>query len=336
MADMREDPEVTALNQRLIADPRHMPSLLAMAELKARHGDDRAAQSFYQTALNTATQPGARVDPALFPRLRQGEVFIAAAARRFADHLERGIAEAGLANGAAGARVRAALDLLLGRSEVYLQQPSMFYFPGLAQRAFFERAEFDWLPALEAETEAIRGELLTTMQSGGFDPYVDRTPGRPAPANPLLGDPSWGARYLYRSGLPVEPNCPATLAALRHAPMPEIAGRSPTALFSLLKPGTHIRPHHGLLNTRLICHLPLIAPPGCALRVGAETREWRAGETLIFDDSFQHEAWNRGTETRVVLLFEIWRPELSADERVALTRMFETIDSYRGVTTDQG
>ncbi len=119
-------------------------------------------------------------------------------------------------------------------------------------------------------------------------------------------------------------------------PRVAIASRSPTALFSLLRPDTHIRPHHGMLNTRLICHLPLITPPGCALRVGNETREWRAGELLIFDDSFEHEAWNRGSETRVVLLFEIWRPELAAEERAALTRIFEAIDSYGGGAIDQG
>jgi len=72
------------------------------------------------------------------------------------------------------------------------------------------------------------------------------------------------------------------------------------------------------------------------LRVGAETRHWRRGETLIFDDSFEHEAWNRGNDTRVVLLFEIWRPEITADERAALTEMFETIDTYQGVAVDQG
>ena len=108
------------------------------------------------------------------------------------------------------------------------------------------------------------------------------------------------------------------------------------AIYSLLKPGTHIQPHHGMLNTRLICHVPLIAPDGCALRVGSETRTWRQGEALIFDDSFEHEAWNRGGETRVVLLFEIWRPEISADERAALTEMFEAIDTYQGVAIDQG
>src|SRR3546814_9705290 len=60
----------------------------------------------------------------------------------------------------------------------------------------------------------------------------------------------------------------------------------------------------------LICHLPLVVPDGCGLRVGAETRSWREGELLIFDDSFEHEAWNRGTSDRTILLFEIWRPDI--------------------------
>jgi aspartyl/asparaginyl beta-hydroxylase (cupin superfamily) len=126
------------------------------------------------------------------------------------------------------------------------------------------------------------------------------------------------------------------MQALHHAPMPLIDQRSPIALWSLLKPGTHIQPHHGLLNTRLICHIPLIVPQGCAIRVGNETRSWREGEALIFDDSFEHEAWNKSNDTRVILLFEIWRPEISLEERAALTTIFGTINDYQGVPEDAG
>jgi aspartyl/asparaginyl beta-hydroxylase (cupin superfamily) len=127
-----------------------------------------------------------------------------------------------------------------------------------------------------------------------------------------------------------------TIKALEHAPMPLIDERSPVALWSLLKPGTHIQPHHGMLNTRLICHIPLIVPKDCAIRVGNETRAWREGEALIFDDSFEHEAWNKSGDTRVILLFEIWRPEISLEERAALTKIFETINDYQGVPEDAG
>jgi aspartyl/asparaginyl beta-hydroxylase (cupin superfamily) len=83
-----------------------------------------------------------------------------------------------------------------------------------------------------------------------------------------------------------------------------------------------------MLNTRLICHVPLIVPDGCRLRVGAETREVIFGKAMIFDDSVEHEAWNDGSSDRAVLLFEIWRPELDADERVALTAVFDSVSAY--------
>jgi aspartyl/asparaginyl beta-hydroxylase (cupin superfamily) len=336
----RDDEADDALVRFLAVEPRHLGALLTMAALKVRRGDDRAAQSFYRTALNVAALPGTTVAPVLVPMLRTGEAFLADVAKRFAAHLDGALSGTGIATGVAGRRTRQAIDLLLGRSELYLQQPTMMYFPGLAQQAFFERDDFPWVAAMEAATAAMRHELESVIANEqSFLPYVHSTPDRPAPANPLLDDPSWGAFHLWRGGERVEPNassCPQTMEALDHAPIPRIAGRSPMAIFSLLKPGTHIRPHHGMLNTRLICHLPLIAPDGCGLRVGAETRHWRTGEMVIFDDSFEHEAWNRGQETRVVLLFEIWRPDLTPDERAALTDIFEAIDTYQGAVIDTG
>ncbi len=76
-----------------------------------------------------------------------------------------------------------------------------------------------------------------------------------------------------------------------------------------------------MFNTRLVCHLPLIVPPGCTFRVGNETREWREGKLVIFDDTIEHEAWNDSKEDRVVLIFDIWRPELSTRERDELTAL---------------
>jgi len=93
-------------------------------------------------------------------------------------------------------------------------------------------------------------------------------------------------------------------------------------MFSLLKPGTRIPAHNGTHNTRLICHLPLIVPPGCFFRVGNETRQWEVGKLIIFDDTIEHEAWNDSAEERVVLIFEVWRPELSAQEQSEVTALF--------------
>ncbi len=303
-----------------------------MAEHQARAGDDRAASSFYHTAFAVAEQDRNPLPRALTAMLERGRVFVQQANTRFTDHLLTLVDSGEVEDGRARDRVAQAVDLLLGRTQLHLQQPSMFYFPGLPQRQYYERGEFAWAGEIETATAAIRRELEAVLTGErGFEPYIRRDPTRPAPANHLLDDPSWGAFYLWRSGEPVPDHaerCPQTMAVLAAAPIPVIAGRSPMALFSRLKPGTHIKPHHGLLNTRLICHLPIIVPPGCALRVGSETRAWREGELLIFDDSIEHEAWNRSDRDRVVLLFEVWRPEITAPERESLTRIFEAIGSY--------
>ena len=323
--------EEAALAARIRAVRGDIGAILAMAEAKRRGDDARAAVSFYKLALATAAQMAA-VPAALGQALTRAEQFVAEADRNFAAHLFAQLDAAGVRRSEASPRVAEALALLAGDQPIYLQQPSMFYFPGLAQRAWWDAAEFAWSGDIEAATGAITAELEALLASAdAFTPYVQASPDRPPPNNPLLDKPDWGAAWLIKDGAVaggMAAACPTTLAALAHAPQPVIPGRAPLALFSRLKPGTHILPHHGLLNTRLICHLPLIVPDGCALRVGAETREWQRGKLTIFDDSFEHEAWNRGGSDRTVLLFEIWRPDLTADEREQLTRIFAAIDSY--------
>ena len=147
----------------------------------------------------------------------------------------------------------------------------------------------------------------------------------------LAGNLDWGAFHLFKDGLIQEENarlCPKTMEALKAAPTPSVRGKCPVALFSRLRPGTRIPPHHGLMNSRLICHLPLIAPKGCVLRVGNQERVWRIGEMLIFDDSIEHEAYNPTSKDRIVLLFDIWRPELSEDERRFISALFEAIEEF--------
>ena len=149
----------------------------------------------------------------------------------------------------------------------------------------------------------------------------------------MLNHPDWSACYLWKNGEVVAENaarCPRTMAALANAPISQISNRAPSILFSLLRPGAHIPAHNGLINTRLICHLPLIVPDKCRFRVGNETREWVEGKAWCFDDTIEHEAWNDSDQTRVILLFEIWRPELTMRERELVNAMFEGIDARTG------
>ena len=314
-----------ALDSRLLLDKRHIGALLLKARLFEQEGDSRAASSFFQAALNQDAFAGG-CPPALRPLLDHGRRFVGESGKRFAEHLFDRVGPPPTP------RIAMALDLLAGTKEVFLQQPSMFYFPGLAQRQFFDPAEFSWLEPMLALLPQMRAEL-DAVEAGEaeFNPYVQRDPARPAPNNPLLDDPAWGVFWFWQAGQPVAANaarCPATMRALEHAPMPRIAGRSPVAHWSRLLPGTHIAPHHGMLNTRLICHVPIRTAPACSLRVGNEVREWIDGVPLVFDDSIEHEARNAGDQSRTVLLFEIWRPEITEDERAALIRIFAAIGDF--------
>lgn len=315
---------------RLIAEqPRHLRGLLMKGDCRARAGDMRAMTSFFSLAVKLAATVE-QLPPALAAELDRAREALAAQSRDYHAHLDGALDGVDVA--AAGPRFREAVDILAGRKQVYLQQPNSFYYPGLPQIQFYDRAQFSWVAEMEAAVPAIRAELEALMAEGeAFAPYIQPRENRPRSPNPLFGDPRWGAAHIWQDGALVPEmadRCPRTVAALAAAPIPVIRERSPMALFSRLHPGTHIEPHHGMLNTRLICHLPLIVPPGCRLRVGNDVRAWEEGKMLIFDDSIEHEAWNEGDSTRVVLLFEIWRPELDAAEREALTTLFESIVDY--------
>lgn len=307
--------------------------MLARGRDYARAGDSRAAASFFAAALRAAALAGPLPEP-LQAELRGVVGYLREAAAAYQAHLERAVAGAG-----AGPRLDEALAILLGRKPLHLppiaypQRPSLFHFPGLPQRPFYESEGFDWVPALEAATDSIRGEVESLLARGAdFRPYVEGEKDRPqSDFHGLQGDPSWTAFYLWKNGAIVEENaalCPRTADAIRRAPLSAIGSRTPSVFFSLLRPGAHIPPHHGMLNARLICHLPLIVPPGGWLRVGGETRFWEEGRLLVFDDSIEHEARNPSNALRVVLIFDIWRPELSEEERRGVSAIFDAIDAY--------
>ncbi len=314
-----------ALDRVLAAEPRNIVALVMKGDIVARTGDDRAAGSFYGLAWNSAQ--AAQRTPAIAEALARAEAALAEVSTRYVAHLRGTLAEVD-----AGPRFAEAVAIVAGEKQPYFQAPTSFFYPGLPHIQFYDPAGFAWAAELEGAVPAIRAELEAAMAGdAGFKPYVEADPTRANNGHKLLGDPSWSAFYLWENGARVTANadrCPATMAALADLPIPVIARRSPMALFSVLKPGTHIEPHNGMLNTRLIVHLPLIVPPDCRLRVGNDLRAVEAGKLMMFDDSIQHEAWNDSTETRVVLLFEVWRPELSVAERDALTRLFEATGSY--------
>ena len=329
-----------AVDRALALDPANLRALILKADHLAEEGDARAAAAFYMRA--TKLSPPAHELPADL----RGEVGRAQAmCQHYAQQVETSVrnrlAQAGLAGGASTQRFAQSLELLFGRRDIYVQQPRYYYFPELPQIQFYDRSRFDWLDKVERATPEIRAELLAVLEDeSAFKPYVQGDPNRPRKGQKgMLDNPDWSAFYLWKNGEAIEGNvarCPRTMAALEGVPLPRVAGRSPSILFSLMRPGAHIPAHTGFVNTRLICHLPVLVPGNCHFRVGNEVREWSEGKAWVFDDTIEHEAWNRSNRTRVVLLFEIWRPELTDEERGLVREMFEAIDAVGGEKTAWG
>jgi hypothetical protein len=308
--------------------------MIFKADTYAEQGDRRAAAAFYSAVLRAAPQPQ-QLPADLRSEVERASAMCERYTNALEDDLQKLFADKGLNPAKTSPRFAQSLDILFGRKQRYVQAPRYYLFPELPHRQFFAREEFPWIAQLEQATDAIRRELLEVLKDqGAFKPYVQGDPNRPYnPQDGMLNKPDWSAFYLWKDGEIVAGNaarCPETMKALKHVPLTRAQHRSPSVLFSLLRPGAHIPPHSGLINTRLIGHLPLIVPPGCTFRVGNEIREWVEGKAWLFDDTIEHEAWNRSDQTRVVLIFEIWRPELTEDERRLVCTMFEAIDSHAG------
>ena len=326
----------------LDVDPRgrfHLPmtagddlrALIARGDHLYGAGDLRSGIAFYRQALRMA-RAGSAPSPDLVALLRRASQRVDEQARAYQAHLDQRLDAAGF-GASSSPRFALSLDVMAGRKRLYVQEPKYYYFPGLPQIEFESRDRLPWLDAVEAAAPQIRAELQALLAEPGlFRPYVEPRENRPhGDQAGMLDNPDWSAIFLWKDGVEqtdVASRCPATIRALADVPLCRIPGRTPSILFSRLAPGARIPPHNGLINTRLICHLPLITPPGCVFRVGNTTREWRDGEAWAFDDTVEHEACNDSGEDRTILIFDVWKDDLTEEERHLVSAMFEAIDAY--------
>jgi len=235
-------------------------------------------------------------------------------------------------------RVEQALAGYLGEKPVNWPDPrqkaKFLYFPGVPSRTYYPRDRFPWYEELEAKTNVIRDELREVLQeTQSLEPFLGNAPKeRPDMLQAWGSSPAtWDAYFFHRHGNRYDEHCercPHTAALLDVLPLDRVRNHSPETLFSVLRPGSHILPHRGVTNTRVVTHLPLIVPPDCALRVGGEIHTWQEGRCVTFDDTMEHEAWNKSGETRVVLILDSWNPDLSEIEQLAVTDLVEAIGDF--------
>ena len=328
-----DEAEERAIQGALRTDPGDLLALILRANQLERRGKMQQAAKAY-TAVLAASPPLERLDPKLRPAVTQAMAFKDTFDRQFGEFLNRQLELAFKQCGDENlGRFQQSFDIMIGRQKRFSPQPAVYYYPQLAPVEFYDRAALPWLDSVEAATDAIRQEFIDILHAEqGFTPYLsypDDVPNHQFAA--LNNSPNWSAFHIYENGALVDanaPRCPVTIEVLAGCPQPLQAGRTPTAMFSLLKPGTHIPPHTGVTNARLVTHLPLIIPPGCGFRVGNDTRTWIPGKAWVFDDTIEHEAWNRSDQLRVVLIFDVWHPDLTAAERFMISEMARAMNAF--------
>jgi aspartyl/asparaginyl beta-hydroxylase (cupin superfamily) len=328
----RPQEEMQALERVLALEPHNLRALLQKAALLEIIGRPRESAVAYRNALQLIPR-GLELPPHLAPVIDYARGAVEGNNRSLEAFLEARLATKREQHAAESQeRFDECLRIIVQKQRIYRQEPTFLYFPGLPAIAFHPRDAFPWLDGIEAAAADIRRELVDVLAEGpmALEPYVALQEGVPLNQwKELNHSRRWSVYYLWREGQPVTEHlarCPRTVEALSRWPQWDANG--PSALFSILDARTRIPAHTGVNNARLTVHLPLIIPPGCGLRVGAERREWEPGKAFVFDDTIEHEAWNDSDAPRAVFIFDTWNPALSPAERELVRTVVSGIGEY--------
>ncbi|WHZ20287.1 MAG: Putative hydroxylase [Rhodanobacteraceae bacterium] len=343
LAQHRPEDALDALDRALGIEPVHFAARLHRgAALEQLGRMDDAATAYYGAIAAAQARGKWRNDmttpPGLRPAVKHAIAFVDRQRKRiFMDLLQPLRNQYGATS---LARVEQGLEIYLGERPANYPDPrqfcKFFYVPGLRTTPYYERELFPWHAELERHTDVIRAELLGVLnQPIGVEPFLGTNDNTLLKQQNLLagtrGHAEWNSFFFHRHGEVFEQNarrCPRTTAVLATLPLVHIRGHAPEVLFSILTPGSHILKHHGVTNTRLVTHLPLIIPEDCAINVGGVEHAWQEGRCVTFDDTFEHEAWNRSDKVRAVMILDAWHPDLTEAERAAVALLVGGIGDF--------
>lgn len=210
-------------------------------------------------------------------------------------------------------RLELSIGLLEGRLKGNpLASSRGLMFVGLESNPLYNSDKFTWSSLLEKNYKKISKEALQLINNGSYmEPYT----------YPGIVKGRWDSISLILNGKEIidhSEKCPQTMSLLKLIPgYPHFR----EAMFSILQPGAYIKPHRDYSNIYLTYHLGLIIPENCGIRVGGEERRWKEGEALIFDTSYEHEAWNNSNHSRLILLVDFFHSDLTDAEKTFFSKV---------------
>jgi aspartate beta-hydroxylase len=343
LAQHHGDEALDAFDRALGLEPMHFAARLHRGAALEQLGRVEDATTAYFGALSAAQARGKwrndmTTPPGLRPAVKHAIAFVNLHRKRlFMESLQPLRDKYGAGS---LARVEQGLEIYLGDRPANYPDPrqycKFFYVPGLTATPYYPRELFPWHAELEKHTDTIREELRGVLEQPiGVEPFLGTNDNKLLKEQNLLdgtrGEAQWNSFFFHRHGEVFEQNarrCPRTSEILDSLPLVHIRGHAPEVLFSILTPGSHILKHHGVTNTRLVTHLPLIIPEDCAISVGGVDHAWQEGRCVTFDDTFEHEAWNHSDKVRAVMILDSWHPDLTGAEREAIALLVGGIGDF--------
>jgi aspartate beta-hydroxylase len=332
-----------ACDRALGLEPMHFAARLHRGAALEQLGRINDAVTTYFGALAVAQSRGKwrndmTTPPGLRPAVKHAIEFVDRHRRRILSEVLQPLRDQ--YGAAALTRVEQGLAIYLGARPANYPDPrqycKFFYVPGLTATPYYPRERFPWHAELERHTDTIREELRAVLEQPiGVEPFLGTNDNAALKEQNLLdgtrGHAEWNSFFFHRHGEVFEQNarrCPRTTEIIASLPLVHIRGHAPEVLFSILTPGSHILKHHGVTNSRLVTHLPLIIPEDCAISVGGVEHAWQEGHCVTFDDTFEHEAWNRSDRVRAVMILDSWHPDLTEAEREAIALLVGGIGDF--------
>lgn len=209
------------------------------------------------------------------------------------------------------------------------QQPSYLFYPEISQKPWYHKPEVN-LPE-NLNIKEIQKETLELLNSHQRKPYFDSEQKIDHVLESVRKNSNWSAvKILDQNGWNIDlDSFPHLKSYINNLPLASCPPHAPEVVLSILEPGTHIPPHYGISNFKLATHLPIIVPEGdLSITVGGESVQWNEGLPIAFDDSFLHEAINNSNQTRVVLIADIWHPDLTIKEQQWITQSIALLDEW--------
>jgi tetratricopeptide (TPR) repeat protein len=236
--------------------------------------------------------------------------------------------------GATSKRLDSAIKCFFGLKKFVrnheFQKGSFFNVPELSAKPFYNLDEIIGLRSFVDVIRSNMASLKLIIKETDKENYIDTIDSKSMEREWLLLSKKWQSIHLLKS----KRKCKATSEIeqfqkiFENHLVADCPPHAPEAFISLLPSDTVIPPHYGLSNVKLTVHIPIFVDKLSSITVGGKTVTWGAEAAIVFDDSFLHSANNQSSNSRAVLIFDIWHPELTIEEKQGIRDFMSIYDSW--------